>query len=198
MLNKIYIKKLEKEYFIGNVIGDSNCVFYSLSNLIFRKINFYPIIRQNICNYMEEKSEFDDFLQNKDKYISRMRNDKIYERRNEIYFFSIMCGIQIKYFVLTIYSSKCYKTKKDEINLQIINGKGKGNFGVLLGRNKKNEKVNNFSPIVYKKDNGVSDEELLRIKKIICGINPDSNRRGSAARFRQVRLLLSRLLRRLI
>ena len=123
---------------------------------------------------MEEKSEFDDFLQNKDKYISRMRNDKIYECRNEIYFFSIMCGIQIKYFVLTIYSSKCYKTKKDEINLQIINENGKGNFGVLLGRNKKNEKVKNFSPIVYKKDNGVSDEELLRIKKIICGINPDS------------------------
>ena len=44
----------------------------------------------------------------------------------------------------------------------------------MLGRNKKNEKVNNFSPIVYKKDNGLSDEELLRIKKIICGINPDS------------------------
>ena len=83
---------------------------------------------------MEEKSEFDDFLQNKDKYISRMRNDKIYERRNEIYFFSLMCGIQIKYFfVRRINSSKCLKTKKDEINLQIINGKGKGNFGVLLG-----------------------------------------------------------------
>ena len=30
MLNKIYIKKLEKEYFIGNVIGDSNCVYFIL------------------------------------------------------------------------------------------------------------------------------------------------------------------------
>ena len=28
--------------------------------------------------------------------------------------------------------------------------------------------------MVYKKDNGVSDEELLRIKKIIYGINPES------------------------
>ncbi len=121
MLNKIYIKKLEKEYFIGNVIGEGNCLFYSLSNLIFRKINFCQIIRQTICDYMEEKSEFDDFLQNKDKFVSRMRNDKIYEYRNEIYIFSIMCGVQIKYFVLIINSSKCYKTKKDEINLQIFN-----------------------------------------------------------------------------
>ena len=62
-----------------------------------------------------------------------MRNDKSYWIGTEIYFFSIICGIQIKYFVRTINSSKCYKTKKDEINLQIINGKGKGNFGVLLG-----------------------------------------------------------------
>ena len=35
------IKKLEKEYFIGNVIGDFNCLFYFLSNLTFGKINFY-------------------------------------------------------------------------------------------------------------------------------------------------------------
>ena len=174
MLNKIYIKKLEIEYFIGNVIGDGNCLFYSLSNLIFGKINFYPIIRQNICDYMEEKSEFDDFLQNKDKFVSRMRNDKIYEYRNEIYIFSIMCGVQIKYFVLIINSSKCYKTKKDEINLQIFNENGKGNLGVLIDHYKKNEKVNNFSPIVYKKGNSVFDEELLRIKKIIYDINTDS------------------------
>ena len=99
-------------------IGDGNCLFYSLSNLIFGKLNFYQIIRQTICHYMEEKSELDDFIQNKDQYISEMRNDKIYERRNEIYFFSIMCGIQIKYFVRTINGSICYKTNKDE---QIFN-----------------------------------------------------------------------------
>ena len=40
------IKKLEKEYFIDNVIGDGNCLFYSLSNLIFGKINFYKIINK--------------------------------------------------------------------------------------------------------------------------------------------------------
>ena len=39
---------------------------------------------------------------------------------------------------------------------------------------KGNEEVNHFSPLIYKKDNGLSDEELLRIKKIICGINPES------------------------
>ena len=39
------IKKLEKEYFIGNVVRDGNCLFYSLSNLIFRKINFYQMFR---------------------------------------------------------------------------------------------------------------------------------------------------------
>ena len=67
------IKKLEKEYFIDNVIGDGNCLFYSLSNLIFGKINFYKIIRQTNCDYMKEKSELDDFIQNKGEYISEMR-----------------------------------------------------------------------------------------------------------------------------
>ena len=35
-------------------------------------------------------------------------------------------------------------------------------------------KINHFSPLIHRKGNGVTDEELLRIKKIICGINPDS------------------------
>ena len=59
-----------------------------------------------------------------------MRNDKIYGTGNEIYFFSIMCGIKIKYFLRTINSSICNKTKKDEINLQKLNKNGKGNFGL--------------------------------------------------------------------
>ena len=87
---------------------------------------------------MKEKSELDDFIQNKGEYISEMRNDIIYGAGNEIYFFSIMCGIQIKYFVRINNSSKCYKTKKDEINLQIFNKNRKGNFGVLLDYYKKN------------------------------------------------------------
>ena len=103
-----------------------------------------------------------------------MRNDKTYGSGNEIHIFSTMCGIQIKYFVRTINSSKCLKKKKDEINVQIFNEKGIGNFGVLLDYYKKNEKVNHFSPLIYRKGNGISDEDLIRIKKIICGINPDS------------------------
>ena len=70
-----------------------------------------------------------------------------------------MCGIQIKYFVRTN-SIKCYKTKKDEINLQIFNKNRKGNFGVLLDYYKKKENVNHFSPLIHWKDNGITNEEL--------------------------------------
>ncbi len=59
--------------------------------------------------------------------------------------------IQIKFFERTINSSKCLKTKKDEINVQIFNEKGIGNFGILLDYYNKNEQVNHFSPLLYKK-----------------------------------------------
>ena len=61
---------------------------------------------------MKKESELDDFVQDKNKYIARMRNDKTYGSGNEIHIFSTMCGIQIKYFVRIINSSKCLKKKR--------------------------------------------------------------------------------------
>ena len=56
---------------------------------------------------------------------------------------------------------------RNEINLQIFNKNGKGNFGVLLDYYKQNENVNHFSPLIHRKGNGIIDEKLLRIKKIV-------------------------------
>ena len=57
-----------------------------------------------------------------------------------------------------------------------MNEKGKDNFALLLDIYKNNEDVNHYSSLKYKKGNGISDEYLKKIKKIICGINPNSNK----------------------
>ena len=63
----ITIKKLEKKYYRDHVTGDGNCLFYSLSNLIFGNSNYYHTIRQLICDYIENKIEtkelFDDEIE---------------------------------------------------------------------------------------------------------------------------------------
>ena len=69
-----------------------------------------------------------------------MRNEKIYRSGNEIHIFSIICGIPSRFFVRTINSSKCLKTKKNEINVQIFNEKEIGNLGILLVYYKKMNK----------------------------------------------------------
>ena len=44
-----------------------------------------------------------------------MRKDKIYGTGTEAQIFSIICGIKIMYYMRTINSSKCLKSKKDEV-----------------------------------------------------------------------------------
>ena len=69
-----------------------------------------------------------------------------------------------------INSSKCLKSKKDEVRKIEMNENGKGNFGLLLDIYKNHEDVNHYSSLRYKKGNGISDEYLKKIKKIICSI----------------------------
>ena len=89
----ITIKKLEKKYYRDNVTGDGNCLFYSLSNLIFGNSNYYNTIRQLVCDYIENKIEtkelFDGEVE-KNNYLSRMRNDKTFGTGTEAQVFSII------------------------------------------------------------------------------------------------------------
>jgi len=74
----INIKKLEKKYYMDIVTGDGNCLFYSLSNLIFGNSNYYHTIRQLICNYIRNKIVTNELFETEDEkknYLSRMRND---------------------------------------------------------------------------------------------------------------------------
>ena len=168
----ITIKQLEEEYYIDTVIGDGNCLFYSLSNLIFGNSNYYHTIRQLICDYIENKSEANYFNVEKKDYLSNMRNDKIYGSGIELEVFSIICGIKIKCFRRKINISK---TKKDQVEKIIINEKGIGNFGLLLDFYQNNENLNHYSSLRYKKGNGISNENLIKIRNIIYSSAPKSN-----------------------
>ena len=95
------IKKLEKEYFIGNVIGDGNCLFYSLRNLIFGKINFYQIIRLFVIIW-KKKVNLKISYKIKTSIYQKWEMIKFMELGMKFTFFSIMYGIQIKYFLRTI------------------------------------------------------------------------------------------------
>ena len=182
----ITIKKLEKKYYRDHVTGDGNCLFYSLSNLIFGNSNYYHTIRQLICDYIENKIEtkelFDGEVE-KNNYLSRMRNDKTFGTGTEAQVFSIICGIKIMYYLRIINSSKCLKDKNDQVKEIIINEKGIGNFGLLLDIYKNHENINHYSSLRYKKGNGISNENLIKIKKIICGIDPKSNEEIDFSKF---------------
>ena len=101
-----------------------------------------------------------------------MRNDKIYGSGIELEVFSIICGIKIKCFRRKINISK---TKKDQVEKIIINEKGIGNFGLLLDFYQNNENLNHYSSLRYKKGNGISNENLIKIRNIIYSSAPKSN-----------------------
>ena len=49
------IKILKKYYNIDTITEDGNCLFYSLSKIIFNNMNYYAHIRQFICDYYKTK-----------------------------------------------------------------------------------------------------------------------------------------------
>ncbi len=170
--DNITINKIEKIYYIEKVNGDGNCLFYSLSNLIFGNSNYHHKIRQLICNYMENNIETKEFFEDenvKKFYLDRMRKDREFGTGTEIQIFSIICGIKIIHYTRYINNYKCLKTKNDKIIKLEINENGIGNFGLLLDSYINLENINHYSPLIYKKGNSISDENLMKIKKIICG-----------------------------
>ena len=79
------------------------------------------------------------------------------------------------YYLRIINSSKCLKTKENQVKKIEMNKNGIGNFDLLIDIYKNYENVNHYSSLRYKKGNGISIEKLIKIKKIICGIAPNLN-----------------------
>ena len=93
------IKNLKKKYSINRVTGDGNCLFYSLSNLIFGEMTYYSHIRQLICDKIENTNEFDEVIKNKNDYVRKMRTDNEYGSLLEINTFSEIFKIKISIYI---------------------------------------------------------------------------------------------------
>ena len=76
-----YVKKLLKDFFIKQTPGEGNCLFFALSFLIFQNFKYHVIIRQKICDYLENNIIKDDEADINDerKDIQNMRNDGLYD-----------------------------------------------------------------------------------------------------------------------
>ena len=119
--NKIKnVKNLKKKYFIGEVIGDGNCLFYSLSKLIFRNRFYYSNIRQLICDELENTNIFNEYIENRSEYVKKMRRDKEYGSFLEIRTFSKIFKIKIIVYTRNITDEKYLKQAKDLLDTYIV------------------------------------------------------------------------------
>ena len=72
------IKKLANDFFIKNIPGEGNQLFYSLSYLIFKNFNYHATIRQKICDYLGNNIINDAEINDERKNIQKMRKDSEY------------------------------------------------------------------------------------------------------------------------
>ena len=106
------IKDLKNYYKIGEITGDGNCLFYSLSNMIFNDMKYYIHIRQIICEHYETTNTLNDLFENeeeKNDYIINMKKDKVYGTAVELETFSHIFKIKITLFTRHITDEKCKK-----------------------------------------------------------------------------------------
>ena len=133
------VKNLKKKYYIGNVIGDGNCLFYSLSKLIFRNMFYYSHIRQLICDKIENTNIYDEFIEDKSEYVKKMRNDKEYGSLLEIETFCEIFKIKIIVYTRKIIDENYLKKDTDLLDTYIVGEKYKGNFGLIFDKYAKDE-----------------------------------------------------------
>ena len=171
------VKNLKKKYYIGNVIGDGNCLFYSLSKLIFRNMFYYSHIRQLICDKIENTNIYDEFIEDKSEYVKKRRNDKEYGSLLEIETFCEIFKIKIIVYTRKIIDENYLKKDTDLLDTYIVGEKYKGNFGLIFDKYAKDETgiYNHYSDL-YPKDNniGISDQELQNIRNEIINKCPNT------------------------
>ena len=162
------IKDLKTKYYIDKITGDGNCLFYSLSKMIFGNDSYYKAIRQIICDYYENSNVLDNLYETEDdkkEYIAKMRKDKEYGSVLEIQAFSHIFKIRIYQYTRYINDEGGKKNNEDKITKVIIGEQYDGNFGIILDNYKNNEMLNHFQSLRPKNDNiGISDQKLQEIK----------------------------------
>ena len=91
------MRNLEKKYTIQQTPGEGNCLFFSLSYLIFQDFAYHIVIRQKICDYLSEHNYNDDEADKRDEEerIINMRKDGVYGTGYELEAFSKLCKIRI-------------------------------------------------------------------------------------------------------
>ena len=171
------MKELEKYYHIDDITGDGNCLFYSLSNIIFKDMRYYVYIRQIICEYYETTDALDSYFENereKKDYINKMKKDKEYGTGLELGSFCNMLKIKIILFTRHITDVKLKKTHNDKVDSLIIGNLYEGNFAIILDNYKINDNFNHYSSLRPKNNkNSLNNDRLNEIRNSIINKYPN-------------------------
>ena len=126
------MRSLEKKFKKEQTPGEGNCLFYSLSYLIFQDFAYHIVIRQKICDYLSEHNYNDDDFDRREaeKKINNMRNDGVYGTGYELEAFSKLCKIRITYYIRHIENMN--KNKDDKLTRHVYGKKYPENFAILL------------------------------------------------------------------
>ena len=117
------VKDLNKLFKHHRVIGDGNCLFYSLSYATFGCDGYYGEIRNAICDYMENNDIEDLYDLNKEEYIKNMRKNGTYGGTTEVQVYSIISKLKIVCFVRTLLEINDYKAMGSDSIYCFISGK---------------------------------------------------------------------------
>ena len=167
---------LEKKFTIKTMPGDGNCLFNSLSYLIFETSDYNGIIRQKICDYMSKTNYNDDDADYKkcEENIAKMRRDGVYGSGNEVRAFCELCNIRITTYIRTILGSM--KQKTDKIQKMVSGEDYDENFAIILDDYGPNYEIkNHFDALCPKEGYNIDKNKLLKIKKMLCDIKEDCN-----------------------
>ena len=73
------MRSLEKKFTIKQTPGEGNCLFHSLSYLIFQNFVYHIVINQKICDYLSEHNYNDDeAVKREEEEIYNMGKDGVY------------------------------------------------------------------------------------------------------------------------
>ena len=148
--------------------GFGNCLFYSLSMIIFRNAFYYSNIRHLICDKLENSNLYNEFIVNRSEYVKKMRKDKEFGSFLEIWTFCEIFKIKIIIYQRNINDEDYLKQDTDLLDTYIAGEKYEGNFALIFDRYVKDEaQIYNHFNDLYPKDNniGISKEKLEILEK---------------------------------
>ena len=172
------VKKLKIDFRIIPTPGDGNCLFNSLSYLIFNTCGYHTYIRQKICDYLDNNNNYDDAADKLDekKRIIEMRKDGTYGTDKEITAFCELYNVRITLYKREIKDLVNYKKENNDKLTRIpFNEIYDEKFAIMLSYYGDDNVNNHFEALVYKKGNMIEEDKLSKIKEKICDIDPNCN-----------------------